>query len=115
MGHGDAALQVAVEVIYCAHPGQADSVQLRLPPGSTLAQALLASGLLARHGLCAEGLKVGIWSRLQPLHTLLRDRDRVEIYRPLRVDPKEARRQRYGLHKARLQAGSSAPGKTGPA
>lgn len=108
MGHVDAAPGVAVEVLYCAHPGHADSVPLRLPPGSTVQQAVQASGLLARYGLQAEGLKVGIWSRLQPPHTVLRDRDRVEIYRPLRVDPKEARRQRYGLHKARLRAVTAA-------
>jgi len=103
---------LAVEVIYCPRPGAVDSVALRLPAGSTLAQALAASGLLGRHGLQLEGLPVGVWCRAQPLSTLLRDRDRVEIYRPLTVDPKESRRQRYHLHKktqkARLQsAGTS--------
>jgi putative ubiquitin-RnfH superfamily antitoxin RatB of RatAB toxin-antitoxin module len=36
-----------------------------------------------------------VWGRVQPADTPLRDRDRVEVYRPLLVDPKEARRQRY--------------------
>jgi uncharacterized protein len=95
---------LSVEVLYCARPGHTDSVALQLPVGSTVLQALVASGVLDRHGLLPEGLSVGIWCRVQPLHTRLRDRDRVEIYRPLRVDPKEARRQRYQLHKTRLQA-----------
>ena len=84
-----------VEVVYCAAPGQTDLVQLQLPPGATLADALRASGLLQRHSLETEGLSAGVWGRIQALDGLLRDRDRVEIYRPLQVDPKEARRQRY--------------------
>ena len=42
-----------------------------------------------------EALRIGIWGRLRPLGTLLRERDRIEIYRPLTVDPMEARRLRY--------------------
>jgi hypothetical protein len=40
-------------------------------------------------------LKVGVWGRLRPLDACLRERDRIEVYRPLTVDPKEARRLRY--------------------
>ena len=84
-----------VEVVYCAGPARSDVVQLRLPLGATLADALGASGLLQRHGLQADAVKAGVWGQIQPPGTPLRDRDRVEIYRPLLVDPKEARRQRY--------------------
>ncbi len=104
MAHAEPAAWLAVEVLYCARPGHTDSVHLQLPQGSSLGAALQASGLLARYGLQMDELSVGVWTRVQPVQTLLRDRDRVEIYRPLQVDPKEARRQRYGLHKARLQA-----------
>ena len=86
---------IRVEVAYSPAPRQVDAVELSLPPGSTLQQALQASGLLQRHGLSVAGLSAGIWGRRQPLEAELRDRDRVEIYRPLRCDPKEARRQRY--------------------
>jgi putative ubiquitin-RnfH superfamily antitoxin RatB of RatAB toxin-antitoxin module len=86
---------IRVEIAYSPTPREVDVVELSLPPGSTLQQALRASGLLERHGLASEHDLVGIWGRRQPGHTLLRDRDRVEIYRPLRCDPKEARRQRY--------------------
>jgi len=89
-----------VVVSYSPAPRQVDSVELDLPPGSRLADALHASGLLERHGLgAADGLHVGIWGRAGALDTPLREADRVEVYRGLRVDPKEARRQRYRKHK----------------
>jgi len=84
-----------VEVLYCPAPGVADRIVLQLAPGSCLQDAVDASGLGQRHALDAATLKVGIWGRVQPPQTLLRDQDRVELYRPLRVDPKEARRLRY--------------------
>jgi uncharacterized protein len=93
-----------VEVVYCARPGHADLVQLQLPSGARLADALQASGLLRRHSLATEGLGVGIWGRVRPPDWPLRDHDRVEIYRPLQVDPKEARRQRY-RHQRQKAAG----------
>ena len=84
-----------VLVVYCPEPGRNDLCELRLPAAAVLSDALAASGLLQRHGLQMEELKAGIWSRVRELSTPLRDLDRVEIYRPLRVDPKEARRLRY--------------------
>lgn len=93
MGAVEAGLRV--EVVYCAGPGQTDLVQLLLAPGALLADALTASGLLQRHSLAAAALRVGVWGRVLDRASALRDCDRVEIYRPLLVDPKEARRQRY--------------------
>jgi putative ubiquitin-RnfH superfamily antitoxin RatB of RatAB toxin-antitoxin module len=84
-----------VEVVYCPRPGVTDLVALRLPAGATLAQALQASGLVERHGLAGEVLRTGIWCKAREPDTALRDRDRVEVYRALTVDPKEARRLRY--------------------
>lgn len=86
---------IHVEVAYSPAPRQVEIVELALPPGSTLQQALQASRLLERHRLDGTQVQAGIWGRRQPLQAELRDRDRVEIYRPLRCDPKEARRQRY--------------------
>lgn len=88
-----------VEVAYCPSPGIADVVALTLPPGATLDDALHASGLRERHALPADGLRLGIWGKLKPGSQPLRERDRVEVYRPLQVDPKEARRQRYARHR----------------
>jgi putative ubiquitin-RnfH superfamily antitoxin RatB of RatAB toxin-antitoxin module len=92
---GTAADRLRVEVAYCPGPGAADVVTLELPVGAVAADAVASSGLLQRHGLQPDGLRVGIWCRPCEATTLLRDRDRVEIYRPLTVDPKEARRLRY--------------------
>jgi putative ubiquitin-RnfH superfamily antitoxin RatB of RatAB toxin-antitoxin module len=89
-----------VEVVYCPQPGRADLVELALDAGASVADALGSSGLLQRHGLVLEGLRIGIWGKARELTTPLRDRDRVELYRPLTVDPKEARRLRYKRHKA---------------
>jgi len=61
-------------------------VEIRLPEGATVRDALLAAGMTAE--------KVGIFGKLVKLETRLADGDRVEIYRPLAVDPKEARRRR---------------------
>lgn len=84
-----------IEVAFSAVPRQVRVVTLELPAGSTVIDALRASGLLELHGLSAESLACGIWGRPQPLNGLLRDGDRVELYRALTVDPKEARRLRY--------------------
>lgn len=91
-----------VEVVYCPRPGVTDRVTLALPAGATAADALQASGLAQRHHLPTAGLRLGVWCRACEPGIALRDRDRVEIYRPLTVDPKEARRLRYTRHKERL-------------
>ncbi len=84
-----------VEVIYSPRAGEFDTVRLCLQPGACVRDALLQSGLLARHAqIDLERDKVGVWGKVCTLDQLLRDRDRVEVYRPLRFDPKEARRKR---------------------
>lgn len=82
-----------IELLYCPAPGRVDSESLTLPEGALLRDAVAASALVARHGLA--GAPVGVWGRVQGPDTVLRDRDRIEFYRALQVDPKEARRLRY--------------------
>ena len=83
-----------VEVCYLA-PGIQDCRTLQLPSGSTLEEAVHASGLLAQHAaIDLKQHKVGIWNKVVSLQTVLREQDRVEIYRPLTADPKLVRRQR---------------------
>jgi uncharacterized protein len=85
-----------VEVVAALAPGQVDQSALQLEPGATVADALRAAGLRSRLGAAAlDAMTPGIWGRACSLDTVLRDGDRVELYRPLAVDPKEARRQRY--------------------
>lgn len=96
MANAEASAPLRVLVNYSPEPRVVDEVPLELPPGATLADALKASGVLERHGLVLdEALHVGIWAKAKPLDTPLRESDRVEIWRGLKVDPKEARRQRY--------------------
>lgn len=89
-----AAQVLRVEVIY-ALPQQQELVRVQLPSGSTLQQAVEASGLLQKYPeIDLKKNKFGIFAKLSKLDVVLRDRDRVEIYRPLIADPKEVRRQR---------------------
>jgi uncharacterized protein len=81
-----------VEVVY-ALAGETDAVTVQLPSGATAADALRASGLLEKHRALADA-KFGIYGKVVAGDTRLVDGDRVEIYRPLRLDPKEARRRR---------------------
>jgi putative ubiquitin-RnfH superfamily antitoxin RatB of RatAB toxin-antitoxin module len=83
-----------IEVCYAQAQSQA-VVKVKLPEGSNLQQALEASGLLAKHPeIDLKKNKFGIWNKLSKLDSVLRDRDRIEIYRPLIADPKEVRKQR---------------------
>jgi putative ubiquitin-RnfH superfamily antitoxin RatB of RatAB toxin-antitoxin module len=86
--------RVSVEVVYALPSGE-DAVTLTLAPGATAEDAVRASGLLERHPEIELGRqKLGIYGRVAAAQAPLRDGDRVEIYRPLTVDAKEARRRR---------------------
>jgi len=84
-----------VELAFSPVARQVETLALTMPPGSTVADALHASGWIEAHGLELDALRCGVWGRAQALDHVLRDGDRVELYRPLAVDPKEARRLRY--------------------
>ncbi len=85
---------VRVQVCH-ALPAETFVVDLELPAGSTLLQAVQASGVLQRYPQVDLGTqRLGIFGKLRPADTVLRDGDRVEIYRPLQADPKETRRRR---------------------
>jgi len=81
-----------IEVVYALAQKQ-ERISLDLPPESTVLDATQASGLLQRLPQLDLG-RVGVWGRRVSAETSLRDRDRVEIYRPLIADPKEVRRER---------------------
>ncbi len=94
--------QLEVEVVYAA-PERLYRVTLRLEPGATLGRAVSASGLLERCAeLDPERWGMGVFGRPQGADWLLQPGDRVELYRPLVIDPKEARRRRVG----RLSSGT---------
>lgn len=90
--------EIRIELVWSPRTGCVHAERLVLPAGSTLAEALAASSRFAQDRAAletADGLCVGIWGRVQALEASLRDGDRVEVYRALTVDPKEARRLRY--------------------
>ena len=87
-------MSIGVEVAYAGAEGQW-LLAVALPDGACIADAIRESGV-ERHvpALAGGGYRVGIFSRLATMETVLADGDRVEIYRPLIADPKEVRRQR---------------------
>lgn len=89
----EARLRVAVA---CSPaPGEAIEVRVDVAAGATALDALRASGLLDRFSsLDVSSQTVGIWGRACALDAPVHDGDRVEIYRDLTLDPKEARRRR---------------------
>ncbi len=84
---------IDVEVAY-AEPARQFLRRIALPAGATIADAIAASGLEGELGIDASKLATGIWSKPKPRDTRLADGDRVELYRLLTADPKEARRRR---------------------
>ena len=85
---------INVEVVY-ALPHEQALVKLKLPQGATVAEAVRASGITEKHPeVDVAKNKLGIYGKLTKADTVLRDMDRVEIYRPLIADPKEVRRKR---------------------
>lgn len=77
-----------------------------MPSGATVAEAVNASGILAKHPeIDLAKNKFGIFGKLTKTDAVLRDKDRVEIYRPLIADPKEVRRQRAEEGKAMKKGG----------
>lgn len=88
--------RIQVTLVYSPAPRQVREWALELAQSDTVAQALSASGLLEEFPqLQHHPLRVGIWGLKSGLDHRLNDRDRIEIYRELRVDPKVARRERF--------------------
>ncbi len=84
---------IRVEVVYAG--AQAVRRTLRLPAGSTALQAVEASGVLAQLPAGAfDPQRLGIFAQRVPPQQVLHDGDRVEIYRPLALDPMQSRRRR---------------------
>jgi putative ubiquitin-RnfH superfamily antitoxin RatB of RatAB toxin-antitoxin module len=68
---------------------------MKVAPGTTIGQAVEGSGVLARFpDINLVTQPVGIYGKKKTLDTVLRERDRIEIYRPLVADPKDSRRKR---------------------
>jgi uncharacterized protein len=95
-----------------ADPSGACEVSLLLNMNATIADALAALAVQVAKQPQARQLtmphpesagKIGVWGRVRPLTTVLRDGDRIELYRALNADPKEARRVRHARNPAKLR------------
>jgi putative ubiquitin-RnfH superfamily antitoxin RatB of RatAB toxin-antitoxin module len=91
--------QISVTVIH-ALPDVATEIEVRLPEGATIADAIERSGIRAHLGAVdLSGAAVGIFGKRARRDTVLADGDRVELYRSLAADPKQVRRR--AVHKRR--------------
>jgi putative ubiquitin-RnfH superfamily antitoxin RatB of RatAB toxin-antitoxin module len=86
-----------ITVAHCLAARQVQEFQIDLPEGARASQALQACGIGLQDGGApdAPGWLLGIWGRRCTPAAALQDGDRLEVYRPLRVDPKVARRERF--------------------
>lgn len=101
-GGASPAAAIRVTVMYSPQPRTVHEWAVLLPAGASVLQALRASGLGAAFpDVDLRSAAVGVWGRKARLEQVLRDHDRVEIYRPLKVDPKIARRERFRKQGAR--------------
>lgn len=92
---------VNVELVYLAKDSPAFYLELSLPAGATVGEALSQAKIYERYPETRD-LAVGIYTKLVSMNTVLRDGDRIELYRPLLLDPKEKRRQ---IAKVKKKAG----------
>ena len=109
-------MNIRVTCVYSPSPRQVHEISLVLPRGTTVAGALQASAIGTLYPeIDLLHMQIGVWGRKTRLDHVLRDRDRIEIYRPLKVNPKVARRERFAKQGARttglfatLRAGAKA-------
>lgn len=99
-------MSIRVEVAY-ALPDEQKIVALELEPGSTAFEAAEQSGICEHFAdLDLSSSKMGVFGKVvpKPKEYVLKAGDRVEIYRPLLIDPKESRKERAAKAKAKRQA-----------
>lgn len=106
--------QITVEVVF-AKPGEQALEELRVPADATVEAVIRQSGFLERFPeIDLASNKVGIFGKATALTATLSDGDRIEIYRPLIADPKEARKKRAAEGKV-MKKGAREQGATGDA
>ena len=93
--------QLSIEIVY-ALPDAQTLIETAVEPGTTVETAIKGSGILQQYpDIDLDSNAVGIWYRTCKLTDVVNQGDRIEIYRPLIADPKEARRRR--AEKAKLE------------
>lgn len=101
---------INVEVAY-ALPEKQVIIPVNVDAGTTIGGAIVQSGIMLEFPeLDVEHSAVGIFGKAAPMTKVLADGDRVEIYRPLKADPKEVRRKRAAEGKVTRKGGSTDKG-----
>ena len=86
-----------VEVVF-ASPGRQVLLTIEVGEGATVADVIDRSSIARQFPeLVLDGLQAGIWGKPVGREHMVREGDRVELYRPLEIDPKEARRLKAGI------------------
>ena len=99
---------INIEVVF-ALPGEQALLKQSVARGTTVAEAIQASGILRKYPeIDLTVNKLGIFGKLTKADAVLRDKDRIEIYRPLIADPKEVRRKRAEEGKVMKKGGGDA-------
>ncbi|MBA3024317.1 MAG: RnfH family protein [Gammaproteobacteria bacterium] len=99
---------IDIELVY-ALPQEQALLKFKVPAGTTLGDAVRLSGILDKHPeIDPEKAKYGIFGKLSKADVVMRERDRIEIYRPLIADPKEVRRKRAEEGKVMKKGGGDA-------
>lgn len=100
--------QIEIELVY-ALPHEQILLRQQVSEGTTVGQAIESSGLLEKYPeIDLSTNKLGIFGKLAKADTVLREKDRIEIYRPLIADPKEVRRKRAEEGKVMKKGGGDA-------
>ena len=100
--------EILIEVAY-ALPKKQLIIPIKVKQGVTAQEAIQLSGITKKFPeINLETNQIGIFGKLTQRNHVLRERDRVEIYRPLIADPKEIRRQRAAKGKVMKKGGDSA-------
>ena len=100
--------KINIEVVYALSDEQT-LLKQAVPEGTTVAEALNLCGILEKYPEISLGSnKLGIFGKLTKADTVLREKDRIEIYRPLIADPKAVRRQRAEEGKVMKKGGGDA-------
>jgi len=100
--------EILIEVAY-ALPQKQMIIPIKVKAGVTAEEAIKASGIIKKFPeIDLKMNQIGVFGKLTQLDHVMRDRDRIEIYRPLIADPKEIRRQRAAEGKVMKKGGDSA-------
>ena len=106
--------QIQIEVVY-GLPQKQELLTLPVQVGTTVEQAINESGILSMFSDIDLTInKVGIWNRAAKLSDVLKNLDRIEIYRPLIADPKEVRKRRAEKAKEEGRADKVTGGRVDP-